>query len=147
MASFRDYTASKTARVELFHGESLQVRQLTSTEFMMAALPFHRERLELDKAGKLTPDEDSRTNLATAFALVESWTFDEPLTLENFTELLKCPELSGIAARVIQSIDKTAGDPDAFVAKKSQPSSTGSGENGISTDQPEQKASNQDAKA
>ena len=50
MASFKDYQATKTARVDLFHGEHLTVRQLSSAEFITAALPFHRERLELEQA-------------------------------------------------------------------------------------------------
>ena len=70
MASFRDYQATKTARVDLFRGEHLTVRQLSSAEFLAAALPFHRERLELEQAGKFDEAAETRINLSTAFALL-----------------------------------------------------------------------------
>lgn len=133
MASFRDYQATKTAKVEIFHGEYLTVRQLSSAEFLAAALPFHRERLELEQAGKFDEAAETRINLSTAFALVESWSFDDELTLDNFIELLQCDELKGIAAQVIQKIDRAASDPHSFIKKKSPSSLNGSSESGNST--------------
>ena len=146
MASFRDYQATKTARVELFHGEHLTGRQLSSAEFLAAALPFHRERLELEQAGKFDEAAETRINLSTAFALVDSWSFDDELTLENFIELLQCDELKGVAAQVVQKIDRAASDPDSFVKKKSPSLSTGSSENGSLTAAPEKKTSKRAAK-
>ena len=147
MASFRDYQATKTARVELFHGEHLTVRQLSSAEFLAAALPFHRERLELEQAGKFDEAAETRIKLSTAFALVDSWSFDDELTLENFIELLQCDELKGVAAQVVQKIDRAASDPDSFVKKKSPSLSTGSNESGGLTAAPETKTSKRAAKA
>lgn len=147
MASFRDYQATKTARVDLFHGEHLTVRQLSSTEFLTAALPFHRERLELEQAGKFDEAAETRINLSTAFALVDSWSFDDELTLENFIELLQCDELKGVAAQVVQKIDSAASDPDSFVKKKSPSLSTGSSESGSLTAAPGTKTSKRAAKA
>lgn len=147
MASFRDYQATKTALVELFHGEHLTVRQLSSAEFLAAALPFHRERLELERAGKFDETAETRINLSTAFALVDSWSFDDELTLPNFIELLQCDELKGVAAQVVQKIDRAASDPDSFVKKKSPRLSTGSSENGSLTAAPETKTSKRAAKA
>lgn len=146
MASFRDYQATKTARVDLFHGEHLTVRQLSSAEFLAAALPFHRERLELEQAGKLDEAAETRINLSTAFALVDSWSFDDELTLDNFIELLQCDELKGVAAQVVQKIDRAASDPDSFVKKKSPSLSTGSSESGSLTAAPETKTSKRAAK-
>ena len=146
MASFRDYQATKTARVELFHGEHLTVRQLSSAEFLAAALPFHRERLELEQAGKFDEAAEIRINLSTAFALVDSWSFDDELTLDNFIELLQCDELKGVAAQVIQKIDRAASDPDSFVKKKSPSLSTGSSESGSLTAAPGTKTSKRAAK-
>lgn len=146
MASFRDYQATKTARVYLFHGEHLTVRQLSSAEFLTAALPFHRERLELEQAGKFDEAAETRINLSTAFALVDSWSFDDELTLDNFIELLQCDELKGVAAQVVQKIDRAASDPDSFVKKKSPSLSTGSNESGILTEAPETKTSKRAAK-
>ena len=146
MASFRDYQATKTARVELFHGEHLTVRQLSSAEFLAAALPFHRERLELEQAGKFDEAAETRINLSTAFALVDSWSFDDELTLENFIELLQCDELKGVAAQVVQKIDRAASDPDSFVTKKKPSLSTGSSESGSLTAAPETKTSKRAAK-
>ena len=147
MASFRDYQATKTAKVELFHGEHLTVRQLSSTEFLSAALPFHRERLELEQAGKFDEAAETRINLSTAFALVDSWSFDDELTLENFIELLQCDELKGVASQVVQKIDRAASDPDSFVKKKSPSLSTGSSESGSLTEAPETKTNKRAAKA
>ena len=147
MASFKDYQATKTARVDLFHGEHLNVRQLSSAEFLAAALPFHRERLELEQAGKFDEAAETRINLSTAFALVDSWSFDDELTLENFIELLQCDELKGVAAQVVQKIDRAASDPDNFVKKKSPSLSTGSSESGSLTAAPETKTSKRAAKA
>ncbi len=147
MASFRDYQATKTARIDLFHGERLAVRQLSSAEFLAAALPFHRERLELEQAGKFDEAAETRINLSTAFALVDSWSFDDELTLDNFIELLQCDELKGVAAQVVQKIDRAASDPDSFVKKKSPSLSTGSSENGSLTAAPETKTSKRAAKA
>lgn len=146
MASFRDYQATKTARVELFHGEHLTVRQLSSAEFLAAALPFHRERLELEQAGKFDEAAETHINLSTAFALVDSWSFDDELTLDNFIELLQCDELKGVAAQVVQKIDRAASDPDSFVKKKSPSLSTGSGESGSLTAAPGTKTSKRAAK-
>ena len=147
MASFRDYQATKTASVDLFHGEHMTIRQLSSAEFLAAALPFHRERLELEQAGKFDEAAETRINLSTAFALVDSWSFDDELTLENFIELLQCDELKGVAAQVIQKIDRAASDPDSFVKKKSPSLSTGSSESGSLTAAPETKTSKRAAKA
>ena len=147
MASFRDYQATKTARVEIFHGEYLTVRQLSSAEFLASALPFHRERLELEQAGKFDEAAETRINLSTAFALVDSWSFDDELTLENFIELLQCDELKGVAAQVVQKIDRAASDPDSFVTKKKPSLSTGSSESGSLTAAPETKPSKRAAKA
>ena len=146
MASFKDYQATKTACVDLFHGEYLTVRQLSSGEFLAAALPFHRERLELEQAGKFDAEAESRINLSTAFALVDSWSFDDELTLPNFIELLNCDELKGIAVQVIQKIDRAASDPDSFVKKKSPSLSTGLNESGSLTAAPETKTSKRAAK-
>ena len=146
MASFKDYQATKTARVELFHGEHLTVRQLSSAEFLAAALPFHRERLELEQAGKFDEAAETRINLSTAFALVDSWSFDDELTLDNFIELLQCDELKGVAAQVVQKIDRAASDPDSFVTKKKPSLSTGSSESGSLTAAPETKTSKRAAK-
>ncbi len=146
MASFRDYKANKTARIDLFGDEYLNVRQVSSAEFFQSALPYHRERLELEAAGKLTQEEESRLNLASAFSLVDSWSFDEPLTLENFIEFLQTPELSGLAAQTIRKIDKVASDADAFVQKKSELSSTGSELSGSLTAEPEKKTPKRAAK-
>ena len=147
MASFRDYQATKTAQVEIFHGEYLTVRQLSSAEFLTAALPFHRERLGLEQAGKFDEAAETRINLSTAFALVDSWSFDDELTLDNFIELLQCDELKGVAAQVVQKIDRAASDPDSFVKKKSPSLSTGSNESGSLTAAPEKKTSKRAAKA
>ena len=146
MASFKDYQATKTARVEIFHGEYLTVRQLSSAEFLAAALPFHRERLELEQSGKFDEAAETRINLSTAFALVDSWSFDDELTLDNFIELLQCDELKGVAAQVIQKIDRAASDPDSFVKKKSPSLSTGSSESGSLTAAPGTKTSKRAAK-
>ena len=146
MASFRDYQATKTAQVEIFHGEYLTVRQLSSAEFLAAALPFYRERLELEQAGKFDAEAETRINLSTAFALVEGWSFDEELTLENFIECLQRDELNGVAAQIIRNIDNTASDPDNFVKKKSPSLSTGSSESGSLTAAPETKTSKRAAK-
>ena len=146
MASFKDYQATKTARVEIFHGEHLTVRQLSSAEFLASALPFHRERLELEQAGKFDEAAETRINLSTAFALVDSWSFDDELTLDNFIELLQCDELKGVAAQVVQKIDRAASDPDIFVKKKCPSLSTGSSENGSLTEAPEKKTSKRAAK-
>lgn len=146
MASFRDYQATKTARVDLFHGEHLTVRQLSSAEFLTAALPLHRERLELEQAGKFDEAAETRINLSTAFALVDSWSFDDDLTLDNFIELLQCDELKGVAAQVVQKIDRAASDPDSFVKKKSPSLLTGSSESGSLTAAPGTKTSKRAAK-
>ena len=147
MASFKDYQAVKTARIDIFGGEYLTVRQVSSAEFLAFALPYHRERLELEAAGKLTEAEESRLNLSSAFALVDGWSFDDELTLENFVEFLQCPQLSGIASSIIRQIDTAASNQDLFVKKKSLSSSTGSAENGISTSQRAKKASRPAVKA
>ena len=147
MASFRDYQATKTARVELFHGEHLTVRQLSSAEFMATALPFHRERVELAQAGKLDDAAETRINLSTAFALVEGWSFDDECTLENFLEFLQRDEMRGIAAQIIQKVDRASVDPDSFVTKKKPSLSTGSSESGSLTAAPETKTSKRAAKA
>ena len=147
MASFRDYQATKTAKVEIFHGEYVTVRQLSSTEFLNAALPFYRERLDLKQAGKFDEAAKTRINISTVFALVDGWSFDDELTLENFIECLQRDEMNGIAAQIIQKIDSAASDPDSFVKKKSQSLSTGSSESGNSTEAPETKTSKRAAKA
>ena len=147
MASFRDYQATKTAKVEIFHGDYVTVRQLSSTEFINAALPFYRERLDLKQAGKFDEAAETRINISTVFALVDGWSFDDELTLDNFIELLQCDELKGVAAQVVQKIDRAASDPDRFVKKKSPSLSTGSSENGNSTEAPETKTSKRAAKA
>ncbi|MGL4354132.1 MAG: hypothetical protein ACRCVV_14835 [Shewanella sp.] len=147
MASFKDYQATKTATVEIFHGEHLTVRQLSSAEFLAAALPLHRERIELEQAGKFDEAAETRINLSTAFALVDSWSFDDDLTLDNFIELLQCDDLKGVAAQVVQNIDRTASDPDNFVKKKSPSSSTGLSESGSLTAAQEKKTSKRAAKA
>ena len=147
MASFRDYQAAKTARVELFRGEHLTVRQLSSAEFLAAALPFHRERLELEQAGKLDEAAETRINLSTAFALVDSWSFDDELTLDGFIEFLNHPDRRDAAPQVIRDIDATSSDKDCFIKKKSQSLSTGSSESGSLTAAPETKTSKRAAKA
>ena len=147
MASFRDYQATKTAQVEIFHGEYLTVRQLSSAEFMATALPFHRERVELAQAGKLDDEAETRINLSTAFALVEGWSFDDECNLENFLEFLQRDEMRGIAAQIIQKVDRASVDPDSFVKKKSPSLSTGSSESGSLTAAPGTKTSKRAAKA
>ena len=72
---------------------------------------------------------------------------NDELTLDNFIELLQCDELKGVAAQVIQKIDRAASDPDSFVKKKSPSLSTGSSENGSLTAAPETKTSKRAAKA
>ena len=133
MASFRDYQATKTAKVEIFHGEHLTVRQLSSAEFLAAALPFHRERVELEQAGKFDEAAETRINLSTAFALVDSWSFDDELTLDGFIEFLNHPDRRDAAPQVIRDIDATASDKDCFIKKKSPSSLNGSSESGSST--------------
>ena len=103
--------------------------------------------LELEQAGKFDEAAETRINLSTAFALVDSWSFDDELTLENFIELLQCDELKGVAAQVIQKIDRAASDPDSFVKKKSPSLSTGSSESGSLTAAPGTKTSKRAAKA
>ena len=105
------------------------------------------ERVELAQAGKLDDAAETRINLSTAFALVDSWSFDDELTLDNFIELLQCDELKGVAAQVVQKIDRAASDPDSFVKKKSPSLSTGSSESGSLTAAPETKTSKRAAKA
>ena len=146
MASFRDYQATKTARVEIFHGEHLTVRQLSSAEFLAAALPFHRERLELEQAGEFDEAAETRINLSTAFALVDSWSFDDELTLDGFIEFLNHPERRDAAPQVIRDIDATASDKDCFIKKKSPSSLNGSSESGSLTAAPETKTSKRAAK-
>lgn len=137
MASFRDYAAKKVARIDLFDGHWLDVRQVSSPEFLAVALPFHRAKLDAEKSGsKLTDDEITRYNLSQVFALVDAWSFDDDLNLDNFIEFLQAPELAGITQQVIRNVDRVSADADAFVAKKPQISSAGSGDNGISTGEP-----------
>lgn len=132
MASFRDYEAVQTATVPLFHGESLQVRPVSSPEFLVAALPLYREKAAKDK---LTDEEETKFNIAITFALVDSWTFDDDLTLENFTEMLQSPAYSSIAGQICKKIDAAASDIDSIVKKKSPDLSSGSGETGSLTEQ------------
>ena len=146
MASFRDYQATKTARVEIFHGEYLTVRQLSSAEFLAAALPFHRERLELEQAGKFDEAAETRINLSTAFALVDSCSFDDELTLDGFIEFLNHPDRRDAAPQVIRDIDATSSDKDCFIKKKSPSLSTGSSESGSLTAAPGTKTSKHAAK-
>lgn len=115
MASFRDYEAVQTATVELFHGESLQVRSVSSPEFMIKALPLHRERATKQD---LTAEDETRINLGIAFALVESWTFDDELTLENFIAMLESPSYAPIAGEICKRIDRAGCNMDSFVKKK-----------------------------
>ena len=147
MASFRDYQATKTAKVEIFHGEHLTVRQLSSAEFLAAALPFHRERVELEQAGKFDEAAETRINLSTAFALVDSWSFDDELTLDGFIEFLNHPDRRDAAPQVIRDIDATASDKDCFIKKKSPSSLNGSSESGSSTAPLATKTSKRAAKA
>lgn len=132
MASFRDYEAVQTATVPLFHGESLQVRPVSSPEFLIAAMPFHREKVA---KGELTAEEETRYNIALTFSLVDSWTFDDDLTLENFTEMLQSPARASIAGQICKKIDAAASDIDSIVKKKSPGLSSGSGETGSLTEQ------------
>lgn len=132
MASFRDYEAAQTATVPLFHGESLQVRPVSSPEFLMAALPIYREKAAKDK---LTSEEETKYNIGMTFALVESWSFSEELTLENFTDMLQSPAYAPIAGQICKSINETSANIDSFVKKKSPSLSNGSSEIGSLTDQ------------
>lgn len=134
MASFRDYEAVQTATVELFHGESLQVRSVSSPEFMVKALPLHRERATKQN---MTAEDETRINLGIAFALVESWTFDDELTLENFIAMLESPSYAPIAGEICKRIDRAGCNMDSFVKKKSVDLSSGSSETGSLTGQPE----------
>ncbi len=146
MASFKDYTAAKTATLELFHGESMEIRQLTSQEFLITGLPFNRERTELAAAGKLDEQAETRIRLGYAFALVESWTFDEPLTFENFLEFMQSPDIKEIAGDIARQIDNTAARPESVVKKKSPTLLAGSVESGNSTESPETKTDKPAAK-
>lgn len=134
MASFRDYEAVQTATVELFHGESLQVRSVSSPEFMIKALPIYREKAVKDK---MTIDEETKYNISITFALVESWSFNEDLTLENFIDMLQSPARSAIAGQICKLINDVSANMDNFVKKKSVDLSNGSSETGSLTDQPE----------
>lgn len=122
MASFRDYEAAQTATVPLFHGESLQVRPVSSPEFLIAALPIYREKAAKDK---LTSDEETKYNIGITFALVESWSFSEELTLENFTDMLQSPAYAPIAGQICKSINDVSANVDNFVKKKSPSLSNG----------------------
>ncbi|AUM58656.1 putative tail assembly chaperone [Plesiomonas phage phiP4-7] len=134
MASFRDYVAVQTATVELFHGESLQVRSVSSPEFMFKALPLHREKATKQD---MTAEDETRINLGIAFALVESWTFDDDLTLENFIAMLESPAYAPITGEICKRIDRAGCNMDSFVKKKSVDLSNGLNEIGSLTDQPE----------
>ncbi|MGL4348976.1 MAG: hypothetical protein ACRCT2_00065 [Plesiomonas shigelloides] len=147
MASFRDYQASKTARVELFHGEYLNVRQVSSESFADKGLPYYREKLDLSAAGKLDNETAQKLDYSMSFALIESWSFEDELTLDNFLAMLTCDELFENAMDTIREIDRVASDRNEFVKKKSQSSLTGLNENGSLIDQPETAESKPDDKA
>lgn len=134
MASFLDYEAAQTATVELFHGESLQVRSVSSPEFMVKALPLHREKATKQD---LTTEDETRINLGIIFAYIESWTFDDELTLENFIAMLESPAYAPIAGEICKRIDRAGCNMDSFVKKKSEALSNGLSEIGSLTDQPE----------
>jgi len=130
MASFKDYEATTTATINLFHGESLQVRSVSSREFTLAALPLHRE---ITKKEKLTDDESTRYNVSLAFCMIESWTFDDELTLDNFFEMLQSPAYAPIAGEICKRIDSAGCNLDSFVKKKSIGLLSGSEATGNST--------------
>lgn len=147
MASFRDYQASKTARVDLFHGEYLNVRQISSESFTDKGRPYYREKLDLSAAGKLDDETAQKLDYSMSFALIESWSFEDELTLDNFLAMLTCEDLCENARDTIREIDRVAADRNAFVKKKSPSSSNGLGENGSLTAQPETAESKPDDKA
>jgi hypothetical protein len=146
MASFKDYKFKKTVKLPLFAEEFLHIRQISASEFTQAAHGYHLERLELKAAGALTDEEDARLNLAMVWALVDSWSFDDELTLENFVDFLQSPDRSGMAAQWVQAIHRTADNSDSFIQKKPKPSSTGSELSGASTGKPEKKTRKQKGK-